>query len=154
MIIANTKLITIAELANMWKNKVRIALFVVVITGFSFISGCRKNSESGTGFLEGNISIGPICPVETIPPDPGCLPTAETYKAYPVYVKTVDGSRKITLINPSLDGSFRTELGAGDYLISLEKEQKGIGSSNLPQQVSISKDETTLINIMIDTGIR
>jgi hypothetical protein len=39
-------------------------------------------------------------------------------------------------------------------LIILDKEQNVIGSSNLPQEVSIKPLETTIISIDIDTGIR
>ena len=34
------------------------------------------------GLLKGKISIGPLCPVETFPPQPQCLPTLETFKAW------------------------------------------------------------------------
>ena len=127
---------------------------IAFLAGLLFISGCDKRLNREAGFLEGVISIGPICPVERNPPDPGCLPTAETYKAYPVSVFTSDGTRKIVQINPSSDGSFRTELAPGNYLVILEREQNRIGSSNLPAEVSISSMEETLLNINIDTGIR
>jgi len=118
-----------------------------------FISGCDKQKAHEAGVLEGVISIGPICPVEKIPPDPGCLPTAETYKAYPVSVWTSTGNKKIAQINPALDGSFRTELAPGNYMVLLEKEQNNIGGSNLPVGVSIISEATTFLNINIDTGI-
>lgn len=119
-----------------------------------FISGCVLQTDRENGILEGTISIGPICPVETDPPDPGCLPTAETYKAYPVYVCTADGSRRVKLLSPSLDGSFKTELAPGNYLVILDKGNNGIGSSNLPQEVTISPLGNTVLSIDIDTGIR
>jgi hypothetical protein len=128
----------------------RLILFIGLISMF----GCEKQSNHENGFLEGKISIGPLCPVETDPPSPGCMPTAETYKAYPVYVCTPDGSKKIELISPALDGSFKTELAPGKYLVILDKVQIKIGSSNLPQEVTIKPLETTVISIDIDTGIR
>ena len=127
---------------------------ILFLTGLLFISACDKQITQETGFLEGNISIGPICPVERDPPDPGCLPTAETYKAYPVSVWTSNGRRKIAQINPALDGSFITELTPGNYLVILENEQNKIGSSTLPVGISIISKETTSLNINIDTGIR
>ncbi len=127
---------------------------IAFLTGLLFISGCDKQTSQEAGFLEGVISIGPICPVETVPPDPGCLPTAETFKAYPVSVWTSNGRRKITQINPALDGSFRTELAPGHYLVILENRQNRIGSSNLPVEVSIISKDNTILNIDIDTGIR
>ncbi len=134
-------------------NNFKRTFQLVFIGGLLLFSGCDKQAEPENGFLEGTISIGPLCPVETDPPAPECLPTAETYKAYPVYVCTPDGSKKIALISPALDGSFKTELAPGKYLVVLDKEQR-IGSSNLPQEVTINSFETTLINIEIDTGIR
>ena len=129
-------------------------LGIAFLAGLLFISGCSKHVTQEAGFLEGVISIEPICPVETIPPDPGCLPTAETYKAYPVSVWTSNGKRKIAQINPALDGSFRTELAPGNYLVILEKEQNTVGGSNLPVEVSINSQDKTILNINIDTGIR
>jgi hypothetical protein len=131
-----------------------INLFVVYLFGLFLISGCDKQYTQEAGFLEGVISIGPICPVEKDPPDPDCLPTYETYKAYPVSIWTSNGRIKITRINPALDGSYRIELVPGNYLIKLEREHNTIGSSNLPVLVSIVTQKDTLLNIDIDTGIR
>ena len=129
-------------------------LILIFLAGLFLIAGCDKQAEPENGFFEGTISIGPLCPVETDPPEPRCLPTAETYKAYPVYVCTPDGSKKIALISPALDGSFKTELAPGKYLVILDKVQIKIGGSNLPQEVTINPLETTVISIDIDTGIR
>jgi hypothetical protein len=116
-------------------------------------SGCDSKTTHESGFLEGKISIGPICPVETDPPASGCLPTAETYKAYPVSIWTSDGGQKVAQISPALDGSFSIELDPGQYIIKLEKGNS-IGGSNLPIAVVISSLEKTTVNIDIDTGIR
>ncbi len=129
-------------------------LGIAFLAGLFLISGCSKQVIKEAGFLEGVISIGPICPVERIPPDPACLPTAETYKAYPVSVWTSNRERKIAQINPALDGSFSIDLAPGDYLVVLEKEHNTIGGSNLPVEVSINSQNKTILNVNIDTGIR
>jgi hypothetical protein len=135
-------------------NSKNIILGLTLATGLLLYAGCDKFISQDAGFLEGKISIGPICPVETDPPDPGCLPTAETYKAYPVSVWTSDGRNKITLLKPSLDGSYKTNLNQGNYLIILETGRNNIGSSNLPVVVNIISGNVTTLNIDIDTGIR
>jgi hypothetical protein len=127
-----------------------IAVFLTVL----FIIGCSTSKHNEYGYLEGVISIGPICPVERIPPDPACLPTAETYKAYPVSIYSSDGIKKITQLNPSLDGSYSCELPSGNYQVTLEKVQIRVGGSNLPVEISITPLDITLLNIDIDTGIR
>lgn len=131
-----------------------IILGLTLLIGLLLNTGCDKLSTKEAGFLEGKISIGPICPVETDPPDPGCLPTAETYKAYPVSVWTADGGRRIIQINPAIDGSYKTDLEPGKYLIKLETDSGNIGSSNLPVEIIIKSDYITTLNIDIDTGIR
>jgi hypothetical protein len=138
----------------MIRRSKNIILSMVSLACLLFILGCDKQINQGTGFLEGVISIGPICPVEKDPLDPGCLPTAETYKAYPVSIWTSNGRRKITKVNPALDGSYKIELNPGNYLVILETGQNGIGSSNLPVEVTINSNNNTLLNIDIDTGIR
>jgi hypothetical protein len=126
---------------------------IIILPVLFIISGCVDTISTGTGLLEGKISIGPICPVETVPPSPECLPNAETYKAYPVGVWTDDGKRRVALIMPALDGSYSIGLVPGQYLIKLDKDY-GIGRSNLPVKVEISTIKNTILNINIDTGIR
>lgn len=132
------------------KNSTGIVFLLLIF----LIPGCDKGKQREQGYLEGTISIGPLCPVERIPPDPACQPTAETYKAYPVSVYTTDGQKKVAQLNPSLDGTFTHELPTGKYLVILEKAQNNIGSSSLPVEISIISQEKTLLNINIDTGIR
>jgi hypothetical protein len=136
-------------------NRIENLIYTVIIFIITVLaSGCDKLVVSDPGFLEGKISIGPLCPVEHDPPDSTCLPTAETYKAYPVGIWTSKGNTLITIINPALDGSFKTELEPGIYTIRLEKNLYNIGSSNLPVEVSIISGKETLLDINIDTGIR
>lgn len=129
-------------------------LGLIFLSGLILISGCDDRRILTSGILEGTISIGPICPVERIPPDPACMPTAETYNAYPVSIFTSDGKKKIAQLNPSLDGFFSTELPSGTYQVVLEKSQNNIGGSNLPLEVTIISEGKTMLNIDIDTGIR
>jgi hypothetical protein len=127
---------------------------IVILTGIILFSACEKKINQLPGFLEGTISIGPICPVETIPPDSACLPTAETYKAYPVSIWTSNGKRKITQLSPALNGTYQTELAPGTYLVILENQQLKFAGTNLPVQITIISQDKTLLNINIDTGIR
>ena len=140
----------------MRKNNQRRFILATTLIVLIFISGCEKHEllSDETGVLKGVITIGPLCPVQTDPPDPACLPTAETYKSYPVVVMTSDGKKKVVQINPELNGSYSTELAAGSYLVVLDNNQNSISRSNLPLQVSIRPDNDTLLNIDIDTGIR
>jgi len=126
---------------------------ILFLLGIIFISGCDKKNILESGYLEGKISIGPICPVETDPPKPECLPTAETYKAYPVSIWTTNGRIKIAQIFPALDGTYSLELVPGNYLVILEKDT-GASNSNLPVNITVRATDITTFDINIDTGIR
>jgi hypothetical protein len=138
---------------TMIRRSYSIIAGIALLIGLLF-SGCEKTTNQETGFLEGVVSIGPICPVETDPPDPGCLPTAETYKAYPVSIWTSNGRRKVAQIYPALDGTYKTEVTTGNYLVKVLPTGNTIGGSNLPVQVTITSQKKTVLNIDIDTGIR
>ena len=111
--------------------------------------------NTGEGVLKGKISIGPICPVEKIPPDPACLPTMETYNAYLTAVWTPDKKIKIKDLLPNSDGFYQFDFPAGTYLIDFsESRTNRVGSSNLPALIKIAPLDTTKFNVSIDTGIR
>jgi hypothetical protein len=144
----------------MGKNILKLVIGILFFIGLSLSPGCDMDhflsDGTGTGFgiLTGTITIGPLCPVETVPPDPACLPTAETFKAYPVGIWTADGKTKVITISPDLKGSYSQQLPTGFYLINRETTQTGVGGSNLPSTVGIAAGYTTILNINIDTGIR
>lgn len=136
----------------MEKRLIKSAAFALVVLSV-FLSGCLKSDNQDTGFLQGVVSIGPLCPVETIPPQPQCLPTAETFKAYPIGIWTSDGETLLARIYPDLSGAYRAELLPGIYQVKLLNEQT-VGGSNLPVLITINAMEFTVFNINIDTGIR
>lgn len=138
---------------------VRISdLKYLILTLFLFlvsVSCSDKYMTGGSGVLKGEISIGPLCPVETVPPLPGCLPTQETYNVWATAVWTLNKKTKLALLNPKLDGTYEIELPAGEYVIDFDAaHNKGVGGSNLPSVISVSYGDTTFLNIRIDTGIR
>ena len=129
-----------------------LTIVILLITTFS----CAKKSEiTDTGVLKGKISIGPLCPVERIPPDPACLPTAETYRAWATAIFSAKEKLKYAILIPNLDGTYEIELPVGDYFIDYSVVRVlWVGKSNLPANISITKNDTITFNINIDTGIR
>lgn len=107
------------------------------------------------GVLQGKISIGPLCPVETIPPQPGCTPTAETYKAWQTAIWNSSKTQKIINIIPNSDGTFQIKLSEGEYVIDFVNPDMGkLRNTGLPLKFSVNRSKTTQLSINIDTGIR
>lgn len=107
--------------------------------------------EEDTGILKGKITIGPLCPVERVPPDPNCQPKQETFDAWPIAVYSED--TKMSDLMPKLDGTYSIELKPGEYTVKLGKESR-IGGSNLPADITIEAGQPVVLDVDIDTGIR
>ena len=117
--------------------------------------GCKETSKSNenqsTGFLEGTVTIGPLCPVE-----PCNLTTQQLTDAYAARKVIVYNSERTSAIKElSLDqtGWFHAELVEGTYLVDINNT--GIDrSTEVPTTIRIKVGETITLNISIDTGIR
>lgn len=109
-------------------------------------------SESGkTATLQGQMSIGPICPVER--QGEPCNPTAEMYAARKISVFSSNGKTLIATITPDKEGKFKITLPEGKYVLSMR--QSGVGSiSGLPATVTIKSTAPVTLSIDVDTGIR
>jgi hypothetical protein len=140
----------------MTKDRIRVAAGALLLTLVLFSSSCENFvlNTGGSGTLTGKITIGPLCPVERIPPDPACQPTAETYKAYQVSIWSSDMKVKIRDITPSLDGSYTIGLPTGTWMVALDRQLAGVGGSNLPVSITVKEGSDTQLDISIDTGIR
>lgn len=128
-----------------------LALLAALVLGLTVFA--LTYNQGGTGYLEGKITIGPLCPVERNPPDPNCLPTAETYKAWPIAVWTPGKIILAAQIETGISGTYKIALPAGSYVVDLER-QSVIGARNLPANIDIRSGQTTVLDINIDTGIR
>jgi len=109
--------------------------------------GCASQGASGT--LAGKITIGPICPVEP------CNLTQEqidqAYSSRAIIVYAYDQSTIVFQSPIPPGGDYQIQLPPGTYFVTIRPG--GIGDYPL-QQVSISPNQTTTLNMDVDTGIR
>ena len=101
----------------------------------------------GQGTLTGNISIGPLCPVE---PCPG--PVTDVYSSRTLVLRPKSGDP----IHVSLDadGNFEARIGAGVFTLDLSDCEFLGRASTFPKTVTIEPDLVTRLDIDLDTGIR
>jgi len=129
-------------------------IFLIFNLLFLMLS-CSELNKLGEGVLKGKITIGPLCPVETIPPQPQCLPTADTYKAWQTSVWNLNETSKIVNITPDLSGNYQLTLPTGEYMVDFEDILKlRIQHTGLPVKIKINNGDSTKLDINIDTGIR
>ncbi len=126
-----------------------LALGILSLMVMMAVSGCIQ-AGSGTGTLTGNVSIGPLCPVEpcTVPHDR----LVAAYEARPITISTTGGTVVSTVIADPETG-YVVALQPGTYVVDIPHQGIG-GSGDLPATVTIRSGETVRLNISVDTGIR
>jgi hypothetical protein len=128
----------------------KIAILVAIL--IAVLSACSPAAPQETGTLEGHVTIGPLSPVvQAGASEP--TPAPEVYAARQIVILSEDGEKELARVQISADGIYRIELAPGAYQVDIART--GIDfSKDLPARVEIRSDETTRLDVDIDTGIR
>ncbi len=99
--------------------------------------------------VSGTVTLSPTCPVERMPPDPGCAPKGY---ATSVNIMKSGSSTIIKKVNSNANGEFSAELAPGSYTLQAQ------GGVRLPScgevSVVVKTNQYTKTEISCDTGIR
>jgi hypothetical protein len=108
--------------------------------------GGGGDAEPGTG-VEGIVSVGPQCPVETLDSPCPDLPFVGDVRA-----TASDGS--ITTATTDPQGRFTMDLVPGSYTLAAVTESEGGPPSPIPQTVVVEQGSYLQITLGVDSGIR
>jgi len=130
-------------------------LIVIALLAVAFIvwrvseSNFEFLETTPPGFLAGQVTIGPFCPVER--PGVPCPVPPDAYSLRQVVVYQTDGKTLVAQKNLETDGRYSVQLAPGDYLVTISPA--GIGQ--LPfKNAAIKSNQITKLDFDIDTGIR
>jgi len=128
-----------------------ILIIIIIAVGIVMsITISAPSSGGGNGTLTGNVTIGPLCPVEPCTVTPNQLTAA--YGARTIVV-SIPGAGFIAEAVPDPYTGYSFSLKPGTYVVDIRHQ--GIDRSpELPKTVSIGDGETIRLDISIDTGIR
>jgi hypothetical protein len=130
-------------------ENMKITVLAMVIVGvLAGLAGCL--GPQNAGFLEGFVTIGPICPVEQI--NVTCPVPPSAYEARKIVLSTEE-AQVVTIVDIDSTGFYHTSLAPDTYIVDINH----IGmdhSTDVPTAVTIIAGQTTVLNISIDTGIR
>jgi hypothetical protein len=121
-----------------------VPLFVVLLVAVAA-------DASGTG-ISGRVTSSPTCPVETMPPQPGCAPRG--FKARVRVTRASDG-KVVSRVTTGSDGRFRITLRPGRYRV-LARPASGAKLPSCPnaKAARVSRSGYTRVAIDCDSGIR
>jgi hypothetical protein len=118
----------------------------VVLTGGGLPAGPKTRS----GTLTGNVSIGPLCPVEPCTISRDRITAA--YAARSISISTTEGT-VVASVTADPGTGYTVDLRPGTYIVDIPRQGIG-GSHELPATVTIREGAIVRLNISIDTGIR
>jgi len=127
---------------------VLVILTIVVATELNTVPPLTGGNANGT--LAGNVSIGPLCPVEPCSISHDQIVAA--YTARPLLITTPGGTLVGTVTADPYTG-YSISLRPGTYVVDIRMQGIG-GSGDLPKTVTLHAGETVRLDIDIDTGIR
>lgn len=124
---------------------------LILIVMILLIFACATQTQE-TGALEGHVTIGPLSPVEEAGvPEP--TPAPEMYAERKIVIYAENGQQEVTQVDIDDSGNYRVTLPVGVYRVDIN--HLGVDfSKDLPAQVEINNQQTTQLDINIDTGIR
>ena len=107
-------------------------------------------AAAGRTGIRGTALAGPLCPVETIPPDPACAPRPVVGAV--VVIRDVSGA-EVARTTTGADGSYLVELAPGGYIVE-PRAVEGLMGTPGPQNVTVDEGVTSTVDLPYDTGIR
>ena len=127
------------------------ALALIAAAAAALLFACKSEDEAPplTSGIEGQVLIGPMCPViqqGTPCPD-------EPYAAT-IVVWNADRTKKVRTFETGSDGRFRVPLAPGEYYVDPQPPDTGGPPTPIPQTVTVPAGRFLQITIEYDSGIR
>lgn len=111
-------------------------------------TACPEVKTSG---INGTVLLGPMCPVERIPPDPKC--DDRPYKT-DLVAKSPDGTQIFQQFSSDENGKFSIILSPGEYIISSAENANIFSHCTSNRTIKVVANQYVLADISCDTGIR
>ena len=128
-----------------------IAALALIAAGAAFVFACKSEQKAPPvdSGIEGQVLIGPMCPVvrEGTPcPD-------QPYQAT-IAVWNADRTQKVRTFETGSDGRFRIPLAPGEYYVDPQPPDSGGPPTPIPQSVTVPTGRFLQITVEYDSGIR
>ena len=126
------------------------SLFALEATDQAKIMGVLTNS--GEGWIEGRVTIGPLRPgpVHIDDPEPDA---SKLFSSHKIVILSAGQNKKIKEVSTTAKGNYKVSLPAGKYRVDFQPHDIGMMPYE-PQTVIVQTGKTTTHNLEIDTGMR
>jgi hypothetical protein len=132
-------------MASVLKQLIFDCIFLVLASTVSL-------NAAPPGFLQGHLRIISPKEVELADGKPPVV-EADNYAEYPLIILSEDGKKEVARITADGNGTYRTALPPGDYVLDVQRRAPGHVRAK-PQRFTVVSNQTVRIDMDIDTGIR
>ncbi len=115
--------------------------------------GFLAADNAAPGFLEGHLRILAYKEVELAEGNPPKFST-ENYREYPLIILSQDGKKEVARVTADENGKYRVALPTGDYILDVQGRQPKGHVRAKPQPFTVASNQTVLVDMNIDTGVR
>jgi hypothetical protein len=131
----------------------RLLVILVAQAGF-LAAGAGASAESVNAAtvsgITGRVVASPTCPVESVPPRPGCSPRPLVAR-----VRITRKGWHAIIVRSGRDGRFQVNLAPGTYVVQgLPVSSSGLPRPPGPVTVRVARQRRTRVVLSYDTGIR
>jgi hypothetical protein len=117
-----------------------------LLTFFILLAGCSPAPTPLASGIEGQVQIGPMCPVVQV----GVPCPDRPYQAFLTILRST--GVKVARFQTNTDGTFHFALAPGEYI--LRPESPGVMPYANEQQFTVKAGEYTRLTVSYDSGIR
>ena len=139
----------VIQLVRMKTQAIAALVLIAAAVLFACKSAEQEETPALTSGIEGQVLLGPMCPVvqEGTPcPD-------KPYQAT-IVVWNADRTTKVRTFTIAATGRFRVPLAPGDYYIDPQPPDSGGPPTPIPQTVTVPADRFLQVTVQYDSGIR
>jgi len=101
--------------------------------------------------VSGHVMAGPVCPVETVPPNPSCAPRPV---AGAIVIATNASGHEVGRAISSADGFYSMRLDPGTFTLTPELNGTGMMKAPVGKSVVVPASGSVAADFQFDTGIR
>ncbi len=123
-----------------------------LVVAFALLGGSAAGARAPDSGIRGRIVAGPTCPVQSVPPRPGCAP--RPIRAT-LRIRRVGSLGPAASVASGVGGRFRIALRAGTYVVvALARAGSPFPRPPTASRVKVDAGRFTFVTITYDTGIR
>lgn len=135
-------------------KRVALAAILVLLAACNGSNSPTDPQESQPhGRLSGTVTIGPNCP-GAVTGAQECPTPPDAYAARKILVYNAAKSTLLHTVDIDSQGLYTILLVPATYVLDLKTSSTTDHTSQLPANVTIQANATTVVNVSIDTGIR